>query len=99
MAGLRALGLEGDQADDSGAKPPTVDDVLAEVDAALKAAEAAVASGRTPSPPAWASPSLRYGGSPRAADRSSPSPSASVGSMGYTARSAAPRPIHLSSLR
>ncbi len=103
-AALRGLGLPGleDETEGSGAPPAqSVDEVLAEVDAALAAAEAAVAKGRTPSPPAWPSPSLRHSGSSLAAGRAdqSPSPSASAGSVSQPARPAQGRATHLSSLR
>lgn len=102
MATLRGLGLpgmDGEQEEGGDTSAPTVDDVLAEVDAALEAAEAAAAKGRTPSPPAWPSPSLRLSGSSlAAANQRSPSPSASAGSVSQPARPAA-RATHLSSLR
>lgn len=54
MLQLRGLGLEGNGWG-GGGEPQSVDEVLAEVDAALAAAEEALERGRSPSPPAWPS--------------------------------------------
>lgn len=101
---LELPGLDGEEGGSmAGAPPPkSVDDVLGEIDAALAAAEAGLEKGRSPSPPAWASPSLGHGGSSGsvAANGASPSPSPSASAASVAAaRPAAARATHLSSLR
>ena len=77
LRGLQLPGLDagggGADGEAAAAGPQSVDEVLADVDAALQAAEEAMERGRSPSPPGWAATAAAGGsfssggGSPLAA--------------------------------
>jgi hypothetical protein len=60
LRGLQLPGLDAADGEAAAAGPRSVDDVLADVDAALQAAEEAMERGRSPSTPGWAATARRW---------------------------------------
>lgn len=97
MPGLEGEGGDADGGGDEAGGPQSVDDVLAEVDAALQAAEEALEAGRSPSAQGWPSMGRASSGSVNGGVGGNGSPAAA--SSGSLQSALKPTRLHLSALR